>query len=80
MKDYPFLSEEDFAESLRRFLVQKHPNPNRVGCPDTSILRDIAFHRKITPETIREVIAHMWKCSECAQDVLDFVEEYRKTK
>jgi hypothetical protein len=78
MEDYSFFSEE-LEESLMRFLAFRHPNPERIGCPDSSILRDIAFHRKIAPETVRKVTAHMWKCSECVRDALDFVEEYRKT-
>ena len=82
MQDYPFFNEEneeEFAESLRRFLVKKHPNPERIGCPDPRILRDLAFRRKVTPENIRKITSHVLKCSECVWDALGYVEEYRKT-
>jgi len=72
--------EEEFGESYRRFLVQKHPNPERIGCPDPSILRDIAFRRKIAPETIEKIVSHTMKCSECSREALDYVAEYEKYK
>jgi len=82
MEDNTFFSEEEeeFGENFRRFLVQRHPNPERIGCPDSSILRDIAFRRKIAPETIEKVVAHTMKCSECSRDALDYVAEYEEHK
>ena len=82
-KDDDFFSEEDdelFGEHLLRFLVKKYPNPDRIGCPDTGIIRDIAFRRKVTPENLGKVTSHILKCSECIWDALAYVEEYRKTK
>ena len=83
MENDPFISEEDeeeFGDNFRRFLVQRHPNPERIGCPDSRILRDIAFRRAVTPETIEEVTSHMMKCSECAMDALNYADEYEKYK
>ena len=78
MKDDQYFSEQDelFGEYLRRHLVQSHPNPDRIGCPDPRIMRDIAFRRQVAPETIKMVSSHMFKCSECARDALDYVKEY----
>ena len=83
MEDNRFFSEEEeeiLGESFRRFLVQSHPNPERIGCPDSSIIRDIAFRRKVALETIKKVSAHMMKCSECARDALDYTAEYEEQK
>ena len=82
MKDNDFFSEEEeeFAESLKRFLVKSHPNPERIGCPDTSVIRDIAFHRKVDLKTISKVVNHIMKCSECSMDALDYVAEYEEQK
>jgi len=82
-EEYPFSSEEQeemFAEALLEYLARKNPNPERIGCPDTNIIRDIAFHRKVAPELCKEVLDHIWECSECACDTIEYVEEYKKTK
>jgi len=83
MNDYPFLSDEEdeeFGEALRRFIVKWYPNPDRIGCPDPRILRDIAFRRKVSPEDSRKVMSHIGKCAECVWDALAYAEEYKKTK
>jgi hypothetical protein len=77
MQDNTFFDEELFGEWLRRFLIQRYPNPERIDCPDSGIIRDIAFRRKVQPEIARKAIAHLMKCSECVKDALDYVEEYR---
>ena len=81
MKDdlLPNEEEEIFGEYFRRHLAMNHPNPNRIGCPDSRIIRDLAFRRQVAPETVHKVTSHMFKCSECVRDALDYVEEYRKT-
>ena len=80
MRNRPFLSEEEFGECFRMFLIQSHPNPNRIGCPDSKVIRDLAFRRKLTPKTLDDAISHIMKCSECARDALDYVEEYKQHK
>jgi len=83
MKDDNGFNEKDdelFGEHLLRLLVKRHPNPERIGCPDTGIIRDLAFRRKLDTETTRNVVSHIVKCSECILDALKYVEEYRKTR
>jgi hypothetical protein len=77
MKDYPFFDEEKFGEAYREYLAQKNPNPERIGCPDTNVIRDIAFRRKVAPEICRKVISHMMKCSECVCDAIEYADEYK---
>jgi len=77
-----FSEEEDelFGEHLLRSLVKWYPNPQRIGCPDPVVIRDLAFRRLVAPETVRKVTSHIWKCSECILDTLGYVEEYKKTR
>ena len=82
MKDYPFLNdeeEEEFAENYRRFLAMRHPNPGRIGCPGSGIIRDFVFRKKLDPKTIDDVVSHIMKCSECALEAIEYAEEYRQT-
>jgi hypothetical protein len=70
-----------FGEIFRKVMVSEYPNPDRVGCPDTRIIRDLAFHRKVVdPPTFRQITTHMSECSECTRDALRYVEEYKKAK
>jgi hypothetical protein len=82
MEENLFFSEEEeklFGEGFRELLATRHPNPDRIGCPDTKIIRDLAFHLEVPPEIIRKVTSHMMKCSECVCDALEYAEEYKKT-
>jgi hypothetical protein len=73
--------ERWFAENMRRVLSSEYPNPNRIGCPDRKIIRDLAFHKKVVdPETFEKISHHMFKCSECYRETLGFVEEYKKER
>ncbi|MBN1566819.1 MAG: hypothetical protein JXA73_03165 [Acidobacteria bacterium] len=66
---------------MRKVLSSEYPNPNRIGCPDRKIIRDLAFHKKaVDSETFGQISLHMFKCSECYRDTLRFVEEYKKER
>ena len=80
--DVLFTKEEEelFREYYLRSLVKRYPNPQRIGCPDADIVRDIAFRRKVDPATLRKVTSHIWKCAECILDMLGYAEEYKKTR
>jgi hypothetical protein len=67
------------GKSLRKAFVSCNPNPGRKGCPDSKLIRDLAFHRKIGgPKKFEQVTLHIAECSECAKDALRYVEEYKK--
>ena len=77
-----FLNEEEerlFGEMFERLMEYAYPNPDRIGCPDPQILRDLAFRRKIAPEIFEEVITHMTECLPCCQQARVYAEEYRQT-
>ena len=73
--------EQRLGESLRKALVSSNPNPDRKGCPDQKLIRDLAFHKKIgNPQLFEQVTVHMAECSECVRDALRYVDEYRQQR
>lgn len=59
---------------LARGLSREFPNPERVGCPDSSILRAIASH-KLPLAQAEPWFAHLSSCSPCFQDFTEFRKE-----
>ncbi len=47
------------------------PNPDRAGCPDSQILRAIAF-RKLGTEQVNEWIEHLGTCTPCFSEYSEF--------
>ena len=73
--------EQRLDESLRKAFASCNPNPDRKGCPDPKLIRNLAFHRKIgDPQVFEQVAAHMAQCSECVRDALAYAEEYKKQR
>ncbi len=58
---------------LNRGLSQDFPNPQRVGCPDSAVLRDIALHKMPLAEADRW-LHHFSACSPCFQEFTQFRE------
>lgn len=52
---------------LARGLSREFPNPQRVGCPGSAILRNIAFHRLPLSEA-DPWLDHLASCSPCFQE------------
>ena len=59
---------------LARGLSREFPNPERVGCPDSSILRGIASH-KLPLAKAAAWFDHLSACSPCFQDFNKFRRE-----
>ncbi len=75
-------SEEELrVEILKKAYMTVNPNPERKGCPEPKVLRDVAYHRNIgTPEQFEAIMDHLTKCSACVRDHMAFVEEYQEKK
>jgi hypothetical protein len=82
--DDDFLTKDEerrIGEGLKKAFISDNPNPDRVGCPEPKILRDIAFHKKLRdPKLFEEVTTHMARCSACVRDALAYGEEYKEEK
>ena len=59
---------------LSRGLSGEFPNPDRVGCPDTAVLRGIAF-RKLRLAEIDQWLDHLSSCSPCYQQFTELRKE-----
>jgi len=78
--------DEDFSEeeldvifnALDVAREKAYPNLERVGCPDSQTLREMALHPEIALKS-EKMLSHIWKCAPCTYEIREYVEEYRKT-
>jgi hypothetical protein len=61
------IEEKRILDLLDRGLFQEFPNPGRVGCPDQSVLKGIAYH-KIPLSQADQWLNHLSSCTPCFQD------------
>src|SRR5271157_6535316 len=59
--------EKRVLELLTRGLSREFPNPQRVGCPDSAVLRGIAF-RKLRLAEVDQWLEHLSSCSPCFRE------------
>ena len=52
---------------LTRSLSHQFPNPDRIGCPDSVVLKGIAFH-KLRLAEVQQWLDHLSACSPCYQE------------
>ena len=63
--------EKRILDLLSRGLSQDFPNPQRVGCPDSAMLKGIALHKVPLAEADRW-LDHFSSCSPCFQEFTQF--------
>ena len=66
--------EERILDLLARGLSREFPNPQRGGCPDSTILKGIAF-RKLRLADVEQWKDHLGTCSPCYRDFTAFRKE-----
>jgi hypothetical protein len=69
--------QEKFArlqKAVREEILNSYPNPERVGCPVSAMIREVAFREELTKDPAWEHITH---CSPCYAEFLKFKEEWR---
>jgi len=59
--------EKRVLDLLTQGLSREFPNPQRVGCPDSAVLRGIAF-RKLRLAEVDQWLGHLSSCSPCFQE------------
>ena len=80
-KEQPYLSKSDFktlAETARKVFLSSHPNPERKGCPDPRLLRNLAF-RKVPTEAL-DLSLHLGECSNCFREFTAYSEQYKESR
>ncbi len=60
--------------------ISCNPNPNRHGCPDPKLIRDVAFHRIRDKEQFIDLMDHLIKCSPCSREARILALEYKERK
>jgi hypothetical protein len=63
--------EKRILDLLGKGLSRDFPNPQRVGCPDSALLREIAAHKVLLSEADRW-LSHFSSCSPCFQEFTQF--------
>jgi hypothetical protein len=66
--------EKRVLDLLSRGLSREFPNPQRVGCPDSAVLRGIAF-RKLRLAEVDKWLDHLGSCSPCYQEFTELRKE-----
>src|SRR5271157_950614 len=66
--------EKRVLDLLTQGLSREFPNPQRVGCPDSAVLRGIAF-RKLRLADVEPWLEHLSSCSPCFQEFTELRKE-----
>ena len=64
---------------MGRALLREFPNPERVGCPDATLLKGIASH-KVPLAQADPWLDHLTSCSPCYRDFSQFREAFRRRR
>ena len=59
--------EQRILDALERGLSRAFPNPDRIGCPGSAVLKGIAFH-KLGLAEVHQWLDHLSACSPCYQE------------
>src|SRR5260370_35238764 len=78
LSDKPYSSREEkrILDALGRGLLREFPNPERIGCPSSEIVRGIARHRVPLVEA-EPWLDHLTSCSPCYHDFSQFRDAYQ---
>ncbi len=66
-KTYSPREEKRILDALGRGLLHEFPNPERVGCPASTVLKEIAFHEMPLAQA-EPWLDHLTSCSPCYRD------------
>jgi hypothetical protein len=79
-QDQPLSSKEEreLLEMFRETFEERHPNPDRIGCPGGGKLRALAF-RESFPEA-EAVVTHLTQCSPCFREYQEFVKKRKRQR
>jgi len=67
--------EEVFLDELRIGIIRAYPNPDRVGCPGESALRNAVFGGLKDNPDLDAVTEHAHRCGPCTQQIAVLVKE-----
>ena len=77
MAETPEQKYNRLAAAVQQTILQNFPNPERLGCPGTARLRDVAARQEIVEDAAWEHITH---CSPCYREFLREKERLRGSR
>jgi hypothetical protein len=77
MAETPREKYERLQKFIQDAILRDYPNPERVGCPENAVIREVAFREELTKDPVWEHITH---CSPCYAEFLQLKEEWRRTR
>jgi hypothetical protein len=77
MAETPQEKYDRLRKALQEAILRDYPNPDRIGCPGDTMVRDVAFREELTKDVVWEHITH---CSPCYAAFLRFKEEWRESR
>ncbi len=75
-KGYSERDEKRILDVLGRGLLKEFPNPERVGCPGSDVLKRIAAHEMPLADA-GNWLDHLTSCSPCYRDFSELQADYR---
>jgi hypothetical protein len=77
MAETPREKYERLQRAVQEAILKSYPNADRVGCPESTTIREVAFREELTKDSVWEHITH---CSPCYGEFLKFKEEWREAR
>ena len=70
--------EEELIEAFDRWVHEKHPNPERVGCPGRLALAELV----VTDTKFEDeyTLKHISQCAACVDDITELRLEFKRMK
>ncbi len=78
-KGYSTAEEKRILDALGRGLLKEFPNPNRVGCPGSEVLKRISS-REMPLSEAEKWLDHLGSCSPCYRDFSQLRTAYRQRR
>ncbi len=66
---------EELKRVLQEAVLRNYPNPDRLGCPGSKVLKEVAKQRLPFEDSHWD---HIYHCSPCYREFLDFRREFRR--
>jgi hypothetical protein len=77
----PFDNEDDslLFEKLQEQVLAHYPNPERKGCPDPAVLRNLIDNPSdVTLAELNDL--HIFKCAECTRLLMELREKKKQSE
>ena len=77
MAETPEQTYERLRTAVQEGILRDYPNPEREGCPENGLIREVAFREELVKDAAWQHITH---CSPCYAEFLKFKEEWRQAR